>query len=166
MGLAVHPNLAIPAASGLNRLRFRRLVFFCGGRGGWGCSRVRSSSWGGEAAAGVGVVAAVALVFFECFFAGEAEASGLGLGVGSAARTVGAATNAVMITIRIMRERISRSLRLDGWIWQEYRLGWVKFARLANAGRERRMLDAIKPRTSTATPTVLRSSARHFKEER
>jgi hypothetical protein len=88
-----------------------------------------------EAAAGVGVAAAVALVFLECFFVGEAEASGVGLGVGSAARTRGAATNAVMITIRIVRERISSSLRLDGWIWQDYRFGRIKFVGVANVGR-------------------------------
>ena len=59
------------------------------------------------AAAGLeaGVAVAAAVDFFECFFAGVAEASGLGLGVVSAARTRGTAARAA-ITMRVMRERI------------------------------------------------------------
>jgi hypothetical protein len=55
--------------------------------------------------AGVALAAAAAAAFFECFFAGVAEASGLGLGVVSAARTRGTAAKAA-ITMRIMRERM------------------------------------------------------------
>jgi hypothetical protein len=59
------------------------------------------------AAAGfeAGVAVAPAAAFFECFFAGVAEASGLGLGVVSAARTRGTAAKAA-ITISIIRERM------------------------------------------------------------
>ena len=59
------------------------------------------------AAAGTeaGVAVAAAAAFFECFFAGVAEASGLGLGVVSAALTRGAAAKAA-VTISIIRERM------------------------------------------------------------
>ena len=128
MSLGVHPDLAISAPGGLNRLGSGALCFFTAGAAMGVAAEL-------EAPAGVGVAAAIALVFLECFFAGEAEASGVGLGVGSAARTTGAATKAVMITIRIVRERISSFLRLDSWIWQDYRFGRIKFVGVANVGR-------------------------------
>jgi len=61
-----------------------------------------------EGVVGVAVSAAAALDFFECFLAGVAEASGLGVGAGSAARTRGDAANAAR-TISRIRERISGS---------------------------------------------------------
>ena len=54
---------------------------------------------------GVGEGFVAAVDFLVCFFAGDAEASGLGLGVGSAARTRGIAAKAAM-TMRVMRERM------------------------------------------------------------
>lgn len=69
--------------------------------------------------AGLAVLAAAALVFFECFLAGVAEASGVGLGVVSAARTKGVAANTV-ITIIAMSERMGGLLRIDACIWQVF----------------------------------------------
>jgi hypothetical protein len=71
------------------------------------------------AAAGVAVSVAAALDFFECFFAGVAVASGLGVGVGSAARTKGAAVNRVM-RIRGIKERMVVFFKIDGCIWQGF----------------------------------------------
>jgi hypothetical protein len=68
---------------------------------------VAPAAGGVEAEAGVAVApAAGAADFFECFFfAGVAEASGVGLGAVSAARMRGAAAKAA-ITTRVMRERM------------------------------------------------------------
>ena len=86
--------------------------------------------------AGVGVTLAAALVFLECFLVGEAEASGVGLGVGSAARTKGAAAKALMI-IRVIRKRMGGFLKVVPHVWQGFHVLCIKPA--INQARGKRL---------------------------
>jgi hypothetical protein len=63
-------------------------------------------------------VAVVVDFFFECFFAGDTDAWGVGLADVSAARTSGTAAN-VAKARRAANARITYSIRVLSYIWQE-----------------------------------------------